>query len=268
MNDNYFTLLSSSTIQMMSANSGFLLSRGASLYLLFVTLALMYVGLSLAYPRHFAPVHFGHLLLTFLTTGLMLGLYNVPIPGLGVSLHGVLPQYAKEISEQIEGGVNQAVQMELNTAYLQLEAPGSFWSGFGGVSYWFIATILIAMMQFSLVAVISVGYVGVSLSALTGPLFIPWRIFPATSFLFRGWLLSFIGFAYYMIAASAVVYIFGTFLIMFFRANPGPYTLGNLAVIFMTLVAALLGSMFAMILVPSLAASQIAGRSGESGFRI
>lgn len=268
MGDSFFTFLSSATIKLLTTNSAFFEADGRLIYSGLSVLVLMYVGLCFMFPGQFGPVHLGSVILKLVVTALMLRYYSAPIPGVGIGLHNILTEEARSLSEKLEGGADQAVQLRLNKVYVQLEEPGWRMKDVGGWLYYFVAIVLIGMMRFALVAVIGVGYIAVALCVLTGPLFIPWRIFPGTAWLFQSWLRSFIGFAYYQVAASAVVFICSTYLIAFFDQNPGPYTLSRLAVMLLEMATFLMSSVFAIILIPSLAASKISGKSGESGFRI
>lgn len=268
MTESFFTFVSSATIQLLSANSGFFLAEGVIIYTALALLALITAGLANLFPREFAPVPLGRLYLTLIGTALLLHYYTAPAPFIGVGLHRVPTIYAKQLSQQLENGTNQQLQVRMVKVFAQLEIPGWRLKDIAAWLYYFACVMAIQAMKIVLLVVVGVGYIAVAVAALTGPLFIPWRIFPGTAWLFQAWLRSFLGFCYYQVVASATVYVCSTFLTKFFDQNPGPYTLEKLATILFEMVAFVLASVFILFIVPAVSASLMLGKSGDSGFRI
>lgn len=265
MPDNFFTFISSAITKLMT-NAGFFQAIGVSAFRLTVALLLLLFGAETVLTGYFDMRKLVRLVFMILVCLALLTYYSAPIPGVGSSVHSLITDEAKYLSNQLETGTNQVLQDKLNAAYLQMETP-SYLSGLALTITWFVAICLIALLRLVMLAVVAFSYMALGIIVMLGPLFIPSLIWPGLEFLFWGWIKSFMAYALYQVVASAMVFITANVMTSFFAANPGPYGLDKLTTMFVELVAIVGTCIYSIVKVPSLAASILSGRGGESVVR-
>ena len=263
MPENFFTDLSNAIIALFTANAGFFTAVAVNVFRLTVVLILMLFGAETLLSNHFDTQRFVRLVFMILVVFLMVTYYSQPIPWLGMNMHQLIPDEARLLSNQLEGGVESAVQTRLNAAYLQMESPSWGW-GLAAVIYYMGVVMAIALMKLALIAIIGLSFVVLGILTLLGPLFLNSLLWPGLEFIFWGWFKSLLQYAAYQVVASATVFVAGHVLISFLDANPGPYTLGNIEGIFLKLITIVGTCAYILFKVPSITSSIFSGRAGES----
>jgi hypothetical protein len=128
-----------------------------------------------------------------------------------------------------------------------------------------VSVILVAAAQAIALVVIAYGFIAQAVCVLVGPVFIPFLVVPKLDWLFWGWFKAFLQFSFYQVVASAVVYVIGNVLTAFLRAHTAPGV--SLLALFPSLFIVFLGSIYALLKIPSLTNAIFSGSSGgSSGF--
>ncbi len=262
MPDNFFTFIGSAITKLFT-HAAFFQAIGVSTFRLTVALLLFLFGAETVLTGYFDMRKFVRLVFMILVCLTLITYYSAPAPFVGRSLHSLITDEAKYLSDQLETGTNETLQTKLNAAYLQMETP-TYFSGLALTITWFVAICLIALLRLVMLAVVAFSYMALGIIVMLGPLFIPSLIWPGLEFLFWGWIKSFMSYALYQVVASAMVFITANVMTSFFDANPGPYGLEKITTMFVELVAIIGTCIYSIVKVPSLASSILSGRGGES----
>jgi TrbL/VirB6 plasmid conjugal transfer protein len=174
---------------------------------------------------NFAPIAGFLFLIAVIDT--MLYFYATPIPGVGVSFSQLPAQVAREMTSFLDQGVYGALMSRLHVFMTNLQEPTGtlnlmafFMYGAVFVNITFAETILFGVTIF--------GYVYYALAVLLGPIFISALMFPIFRQYFHAWLSVLLRFAFYQIAAKALVFIWANVLVNVIDQFIGnDYSLGN-----------------------------------------
>lgn len=129
--------------------------------------------------------------------------------------------------------------------------PFSLVFGPGDLGGAIIAWLCVVLLEWALMFVMAWGFVAQSVLILIGPLFVPFLVFDSLSFLFWGWLKSFIQYSFYPLIAAIVVHVMGTLAINALASLGGAIV-----------VPILLLSIFALFSTGSLVSHIFSGSSG------
>ncbi len=266
--DNYFSYMTSAMIALFSQSGGFFAAIGAALFHNIAAFLLFLFGAEVLFSRSVDTGKLVRIVFMILVCATILRYYSKPSP-FGGSFSHLITDEASSLSNSLEGGQNEALQARLNQAYWKVEKPGwlSASADFAPLMYYCLVVLLIAAMRVVLIAVVAAGFVGVGLCVLTGPLFLPWMLFPGLEFIFWGWFKAFLQYAFYQVVASAVVFITAKFVIAFMDAHPSELTIYQLPTLGVQFAGVLAIAILVLVKVPSYASSIFSGRAGESLFR-
>ena len=157
----------------------------------------------------------------------MLYFYAVPIPGVGVSFSQLPAKIATEITSFLDQGVYVALMSRLHEFTVKLQEPLGIFN-IKELAMYYAVLVCVTFAESLLFAVTIYGYIYYALAALVGPIFVSFLIFPAFRSYFHSWLGTLLRFAFYQIAAKALVFIWANVWIRVFDAGiAGDYSLNN-----------------------------------------
>jgi hypothetical protein len=194
----------------------------------------------------------------------MIAFYNVPIPGTNVDFRHLITDQASWIVATLQTRAVDDINTAIDQAWSRVGPPPSMFDYVGGLIY-ILLYALMTGVRFVVFFVTAFGMVAVAVVAMLGPLFIPFYLVPDLDWLFWGWIRSFIGYALYRVVAEVYVFIWSGFLLRFLQGfqDFDQVRVGTYGVL---VFAILLSFIVGILKIPSLAASIVSGRSGESAF--
>ncbi len=263
--DNFFTYVLNSVLSLFAAHGAFLLGIGRNWFHLVTIVVVFIEGLGLLF-NWWDGTHLKRLVAKILVGEAMIFFYAAPMPFVGHSLTGLVTDEARSLSNRLEGGSTEALQKQMNEAYLGLERPGFMnWVAF---VYYFCIVLLIAALDLVALAVVGFGIIAAGVCMLLGPLFISFFIWPGGDQLFKSWLMAFIQYNAYQVVASAMIYLVSSVMAMFFTANPGPYSAARIETLFIEFLVIVGIAVYSMSRVPGLVRDIFTGGSGGSFVRV
>jgi type IV secretory pathway VirB6-like protein len=161
------------------------------------------------------------------TIDTMLFFYATPIPGVGVSFSQLPAKVAMEITSFLDQGVYSALMSRLHVFMTNLQEPtGTF--NLQGFFMYGVVFLNITGAETILFGVTIFGYVYYALAVLLGPIFVSALMFPMFSRYFHSWLSVLLRFAFYQVAAKALVFIWANVLVSVIdQFIGGDYSLSN-----------------------------------------
>jgi hypothetical protein len=253
---------------LLQADTGFFVGMGRNLFTGLATIMIVWFGIKSALSSGsreggFQFSNFASLIMVIAFGEAMVTYYATPIPGIGRSFHSLVTDEAHFLSQQI-------LQAQLDTLMQQITdfsriIPTPSIADLTATVLYAVSVILVAAAQAIALVVIAYGFIAQAVCVLVGPVFIPFFVVPKLDWLFWGWFKAFLQFSFYQVVASAVVYIIGNVLTAFLRAHTAPGV--SLLALFPSLFIVFLGSIYALLKIPSLTNAIFSGSSGgSSGF--
>jgi len=194
----------------------------------------------------------------------MLAFYARPIPGTDIDFRHLITDQASWIVSTLQTRAVEDINTAVDQAWSRMGPPPSYFDYVGGLLYVLLYALMTGV-RFAVFFVTAYGMVAVAVVAMIGPLFIPFYIFPGLDWLFTSWLRAFIGYALYRVVAEVYVFIWSGFLMHFLQGfrDFDQVRVGSYGVF---VFAIFLSFIVGILKIPSLAASIVGGRSGESAF--
>jgi type IV secretory pathway VirB6-like protein len=186
----------------------------------------------------------------FLVAEALLRYYNAPLPFTGSSFHQLLPDAAEQLAKNIDlAGLN--TMLERITAIVNGTERPSVFNPLELVM--FVLLLLNMVIAEGLVFGIAIlGFIGIGLGSLLGPLFIPWLVVPKVSWLFWNWFSFMLQYSFYQVVASALVFVWTNLIATFLdKAFHGDYSLAHVAVLLLPLGVLNFGMFFSMFRITS-----------------
>ena len=268
MND-YFSFIFDGIQKMLNTHSNFFEAMGMDLFRSFAVILMTWTGINeaIASASGGPGFNWGRVASTvrlLIFVYVMVAFYSLPIPGLGISFtHLILDQVTSMVAQLNQARVQELIET-LNVVETNLPYPGPL--EILAIIRFFVLQGCIVAAQAVTLYVVMYGYAATAVLILLGPVFIPFYLVPSLDWLFWGWIRAFIQYAFYQVVASAYVYVFGEFLMQFFRAKDAPMTTEQLAYLFVPMVLTLVTFILGTVKVPALTFSLFSGRSGDYVF--
>jgi type IV secretory pathway VirB6-like protein len=268
MQTDFLEFIFQAISNLLTENLGFFDTMGHNLFRSFATILVAWYGirsaLSAASGKH--PFHFdtfASLLLTISFGFAMVNYYSSPLPGVGISFHGLITEETQFLANSINQAELETVVTQVADFESRMDSPG--WGDLLGTAIYIVVTILLAAAQAVAIVVIAYGFIATAVCVLVGPVFIPFFIVPKMEWIFWGWFRCFLQYSFYQVIAAAVVYIIGNLVLGTLRLPPGgaistTELLGWFPVLFITFLAAIYG----LLKIPSLTTHIFSGTSGGS----
>jgi hypothetical protein len=207
--------------------------------------------------------HFAELLLSIAFGFAMITYYSQPIPGFGVSFHGLITNQGLALANQLNHGMVSEVFSRLDGIYFSLEVPVVAYD-IAAVIHFILIVAMIVVLEAAVFFVIAFGYIAAAIAVLLGPMFIPFFIVPKLEWLFWGWFKAFLQYSFYPVVANAYLYVFGNMLVHLVDSQPPPYDSAAIALLFAPLLFLLIAFAWGVVKIPSLVSSLFSGSAGES----
>ena len=263
MNGNFLTLIGGALAQMYSAQSGFFLATGVSMFWSIAAINIFLLGLD-SYGGKLTMDHFIRKVGMILIVGTILGGYSTPLLGVAPFPHIIIDE-AKSLSDRLEGGSETLSQDKLNQAVQQTEQPNSgifpTIGSFMQALYYLIVIVLVGVERFFLLIVLAASYMAIGVIVLVGPMFIPWILFPGLEHIAWGWFNALLRFCFYQVVGGAVTFLNATILLGFFNVHPFPWAIADIPVIVLEFMSVVGISVYVVLMVPTIAGSIMAGNS-------
>lgn len=152
----------------------------------------------------------------FTLTLLFLHDYSSPLPWSGFSFHQIIPESARRIQALINTESLQAVTTLSDRVVANAPAP-TFPYNFMEVMIYAMLWLFVWLMQGILFALSSVGFVGIGIGIVMGPLLILWLPFgPRGEQIFFGYINYMVTWSFFQVVASALVFIWCQIILAFF----------------------------------------------------
>ncbi len=268
---NVLALLNQAIDNLLVNDAPTLDALGYRLFVGFLTMMFVWFGLkgALSSAQGGAGLNFAELAEFILIASFgyaMIQFYTDPLPGIGYSFQDLIIREATSLSMTIGNDGLDKINTAINSIQQNLGSGivATTMSLYYTLVFYSIQIILIIFSAIS-IAIIGYGLVAAAVTALLGPIFIPFFIVPKLDFLFWGWLRAFIGFSFYKVVAAAALNILGQLLTLY---NIGDSPLGPATLVAQLPLLGLLViiSIYVLLKVPSITASILSGYPGGGGF--
>lgn len=194
----------------------------------------------------------------------MLTYWNSPLPGMDVSLSGLLPDTTRTYANWIDNARMDDLVTHISVLLTNLERPQ--FVNFAMIVPYLFVELDMWIISGVLFAVTATGFVCLAVGRLLGPLFIPFFIVPRLSFLFWNFVQYMIQYSLWRVVAAALVYITSTFLNNFFTyAVNRNYTLAHMLEILPAMFVVTIACLWMVFKVTSLVADLSKGSAQAGG---
>lgn len=186
----------------------------------------------------------------FLVAETLLRYYNAPLPFTGSSFHQLLPDVAEQLAKNIDLASLNTMLERITAIVNGTERP----SVFNPLELVMFVLLLLNMViaEGLVFAAAILGFIGIGLGSLLGPLFIPWLVVPKVSWLFWNWFSFMLQYSFYQVVASALVFVWTNLIATFLdKAFHGDYSLAHAAVLLLPLGVLNFGMFFSMFRITS-----------------
>jgi hypothetical protein len=168
------------------------------------------------------------------------------------------------LANQINGTLTDQVVQRLYVVYRSMETPSIATAVFSVVevaTYLIILGCIIAAAA-SIYAVISLSFVLQAVSVLTGPILIPWVLFPIVNKFAWGWLQSLVVNSFIQVTAAAYLFTAGQALIVVVDRAGTDLSAPELAKMLFVYPVTFLAFAYGMFKIPSYTNDKLSGRGG------
>lgn len=203
--------------------------------------------------RHFPEFPYGevvHFFGMFLLAEALLRYYNAPLPFTNSSFHQLLPNAAEDLAKNIDLASLNTMLQRIKAIIDGTEPP----SVFNPLELVMFVLLLINMVvaEGLVFATAILGFIGIGIGSLLGPLFIPWLVVPKVSWLFWNWFSFMLQYSFYQVVASALVFVWTNIIATFLdKGFHGDYSLAHVAVLLLPLGVLNFGMFFSLLRVSS-----------------
>jgi len=231
---DYFTYVTSQLDLLMNQGSPLFVNLGLDIVNGFAITVFILLLIRLAFQHvshHHLHVNPWPILgFLFMVAGIdtMLRYYAVPLPGIGVSFSRLPSEITRQMSGFIDVTTYNLLLAKVRDILAKMQQPAG-WFAFMDLFVYFLVFINMAFLEAILFLVTIFGFVFYGLTALVGPIFISFLLFPMWRHYFHAWLSTLLRFAFYRVAASALVFIWASAWLKFLNDVAGTdYTLAHL----------------------------------------
>jgi len=249
---------------LLTYEPGFL-AIGSTLFSTLATVLLAWHGIQMMFTQQGLGdkiFHFAKLLLVLSFGYAMIFYYERPIPGFGVSFSNLITDQAITLANIIDTRAMSNIQHHLDDLLHRFEKPDA-WAVLATLLY-VVMLFVIGVTKMVAIAAVCYGLIASAVCALLGPLFVPFFVVPGLDWLFWGWLKSFIAYSFMQVVAYAYIFAFERFIFQYLTTLPAYIPQDDYTIYIVHVLMVLFTFAFGAVLIPSLTASILSGRSGES----
>jgi len=205
------------------------------------------------------------MLLTF--AYVMVNYYDSSIPGLGVSLKGLIDGGTINLVNQIGSDGSNTMLNEIHQASSKT-GPSILNAGMNPyyAMVYFAVQFLLAMLAAIVSAIVAYGALAATIIGLLGPIFIPFLVVEKLDWLFWGWLKAYLGFSFYKVVAAATMNVLSHVLTNYYlqlgQSVSDPSTMVQTLPLLVLLV---LVNIYILFKIPTMTHSLFTGATGGHG---
>jgi len=205
------------------------------------------------------------MLLTF--AYVMVNYYDSSIPGLGVSLNGLIDGGTINLVNQIGSDGSNTMLNEIHQASSKT-GPSILNAGMNPyyAMVYFAVQFLLAMLAAIVSAIVAYGALAATIIGLLGPIFIPFLVVEKLDWLFWGWLKAYLGFSFYKVVAAATMNVLSHVLTNYYlqlgQSVSDPSTMVQTLPLLVLLV---LVNIYILFKIPTMTHSLFTGATGGHG---
>jgi TrbL/VirB6 plasmid conjugal transfer protein len=203
--------------------------------------------------RHHPEFPYGeviHFFGMFLLAEALLRYYNAPLPFTNSSFHQLLPAAAADLAKTIDLGTVSTLLQHIKAIVEGTERP----SVFNPLELVMFVLLLVNMLvaEGLVFAASILGFIGIGLGSLMGPLFIPWLVVPKVSWLFWNWFSFMLQYSFYQVIASALVWVWANVLVTFLdNSFHGDYSLSHVMSLIVPMAVLNIGMFYSIFRIPA-----------------
>jgi len=213
----------------------------------------------------FNMARFIHFVVLASFTYTLIEFYDSAIPGVGYSFKDFIGVGATSVANMI--GQDGANQMNQTITDMQSQIGSGILKAVMNEYYAVVLVlvqVLLGIFSATIAAIIAYGAVAAAVTAILGPIFIPFLLVDKLSFLFWGWLRAFIGFSFYKVVAAAVLAVLGHLYTLFY-AGLIPLDPSTVISKLPLLILLILVNIFILFKIPAITSSILSGHTGGHG---
>lgn len=189
------------------------LAMGRNMFMAFALIMLAWHGLKMMYEGD----ALGHSMFSFVQLILLLSIgytliffYETPIPVVGISFSNLISDQAYQLARMLDQRTLESVQEHLGRLRNLFIEP-DWLSILQSLIYAFI-WLFVVVAEGVAFFIIALSLIAANITAMIGPVFVPFFIVPKLDFLFWNWLKAFIEFSFLQVVAFAHLRLFENFL--------------------------------------------------------
>jgi hypothetical protein len=184
--------------------------------------------------------------------------FERPMPALGMSLADVVSRSSEIMTAHFTEEGAQAIIDRSSGLWNNLQIPGSL-LGIGAWINYAAIWILLLLLQAVAFLSLAVPLVIAATLRLLGPLFFWSLLVPGCSWMWNGWLRSFVAWSFFPVVASAVLRVAGSVVVPALDQLPGALSLGEQAQYVGALFILLCAVIYILVKLPSVVSGLFAG---------
>jgi hypothetical protein len=238
---------------------------GYSLFVAFATILLSWQGMQMMLSRESLSDHlfgFARLLLFVAFGYALIGFYETPLPGIGVSFTNLITDQTDYFANILDVRSLELTFEHLDELWNHFIQPDT-WAILANLLYWLLLIVVTLAKVISL-AVVAFGYIASAVCALVGPIFVPFFIVPKLDWLFWSWFKAFVQYSFVPVVAFAFLMIFERFVFRYLTTLPPGITEEQYLVYALQALVVIGTFIVGILLVPSLTSTIFSGHGGQS----
>ena len=193
----------------------------------------------------------------------LLTFYIVPEPHFGISFIHLITDTTQWIANVLDAAALENSINDMGDLFNRFQQPDAY-SILPNLSYWFLMVVVLCAKAAALFPIV-IGLFGQSVMALLGPLCIPFLAVPNFSWIFNGWIRSFIKYSMIQVVAFAALFIFQRFVFNFSAGMPIGITVSQYPLYFTEAVVVIIVCCVMPMSAPSIASSLLSGYGSSDG---
>lgn len=260
-------IVQSAVTQMLLTSEPAFLDIGQRVFMYAAIAMLSWHGLSWLYMPGASEAkswEFARIIVRIATGLTMLVFYESPIPGIGISASNVVTDSTAYLASILDARSVELAFRAIDDLWSRAVFPD--WTNIGAMLMWFLLYLVVAAAKAATLAVVSYALIASAACALVGPLFCATYAVPALSFLFVGWVRSFVSYSFLPVMALAYLNIGQHVITAFVERIPPTIDADIFPLYIVQMVVVLLVFVTGIVALPFLNSSLFSGHStGGSG---
>jgi hypothetical protein len=206
---------------MLRTTEPLFLTIGLNLFLYFASIRIALLGVeTMLSGEGFqgATRQFFWLLMALATGFAMIGFYEAPIPGIGISFSNLVTDHTAYLTTLLDSSSLSSTFKHLDIVWRSFNVP-SWYQTASAITYWVLLGLVFTAKGLSMGAVAG-GLVANATVALVGPVLIPFYIVPQLEWIFWSWFRTFLATAFIPVVTMAYLKVMDQFVWAFAQGLP------------------------------------------------